>query len=50
MKFARQTGRDTGDETSRRCELLIYGSAIKTPDNRLICNRYEFLIGGKRGL
>ena len=49
MKFARQAGRVIGDETSRRRELLIYGSAIKTSDNQLICNRYKFLIGGKRG-
>jgi len=49
MKFARQAGRGTGDETSRQRKHLIYGSAIKTSDKQPICNRYEFLIGGKRG-
>jgi len=41
MKFARQAGRGTGDETSRRREHLIHGTAIKIPDNRLICSTMQ---------
>jgi hypothetical protein len=41
LRFARQAGRTSGDETPRCHEHLIHGSAIKTSDNRLICNAIQ---------